>query len=142
MSDQEQAVTPPPPSYPPDAGPGYEVRDVQTKPLLMLGVGLLVLTALASVVSWGGFKYLERRAESADRRVSALEARHTLPPEPRLQTTPQADLRGIRAAEEARLKSYGWVDRGTGVAHIPIERAIEILTEKGLPVRPQDEGAR
>jgi mono/diheme cytochrome c family protein len=29
--------------------------------------------------------------------------------------------------------SYEWIDRSQGVARIPIERAIEILGEKGLP---------
>jgi hypothetical protein len=33
------------------------------------------------------------------------------------------------------LKSYGWIDRDKGVVHIPIDRAIEILAERGLPVR-------
>jgi len=30
------------------------------------------------------------------------------------------------------LKSYGWIDRDKGVVHIPIDRAIEILAERGL----------
>jgi len=40
-----------------------------------------------------------------------------------------------RAARLERLGSYGWVDRGAGVAHIPIDRAME-LVEKGVRARP------
>jgi hypothetical protein len=32
------------------------------------------------------------------------------------------------------LDSYGWVDKPQGVAHIPIDKAIELLAEQGLPL--------
>jgi hypothetical protein len=41
-----------------------------------------------------------------------------------------ADWREERAA---RLNSYGWIDRAKGVAHIPIERAMEAATAGALP---------
>ena len=31
------------------------------------------------------------------------------------------------------MKSYGWIDRKAGLAHIPIERAIEIIARSGIP---------
>ena len=40
----------------------------------------------------------------------------------------------MRAREDAVLTTYGWVDRNTGVARIPIERAMDLLVERGLPV--------
>jgi hypothetical protein len=40
-----------------------------------------------------------------------------------------------QAQEQARLNSYGWVDEDAGVAHIPIERAMEMILEEGLPAR-------
>jgi hypothetical protein len=39
----------------------------------------------------------------------------------------------LRAQEDAILTSYAWVDKKAGVARIPIDRAIEIVTERGLP---------
>jgi DNA-binding GntR family transcriptional regulator len=45
------------------------------------------------------------------------------------------------AAETAILHSYGWVDRDAGIVRIPIERAIEILAERGLPTRDQGQGS-
>ena len=52
------------------------------------------------------------------------------------------ELRQMRAAEEAVLNSYGWVDKDSGRVRIPIERAMEILAKKGLPARKQEEKAR
>src|SRR3989442_10321148 len=64
-----------------------------------------------------------------------------LPPEPRLQgapghqISPQDELRQTRAEAEAALSSYGWVDEKTGIARIPIDEAIKLLAERGLPAR-------
>jgi len=59
----------------------------------------------------------------------APAAEHAPPPEPRLQTAPADDLRNLRAAEQTRLTTYGWVDRKAGVVRIPIERAKELVAE-------------
>jgi hypothetical protein len=53
-------------------------------------------------------------------------------PEPRLQVAPAADLKKLRAIEDARLRQYEWVDRQAGIAAIPIERAIEIVAARGV----------
>jgi len=39
--------------------------------------------------------------------------------------------------QEDQLNSYGWVDKSKGVAHIPIERAMELVVQRGLPTVPQ-----
>jgi hypothetical protein len=59
-----------------------------------------------------------------------------VPPEPRLQTSPREDLRALRAREEQMLSTYGWVDKPTGVVRIPIDEAIKLTVQRGLPVRP------
>ena len=38
-----------------------------------------------------------------------------------------------RAEHAARLNGYGWTDRSKGIAHVPIERAIEAVSAGGLP---------
>jgi len=40
-------------------------------------------------------------------------------------------LRSARAEQSAVLNEYRWVDRENGVVAIPIERAMEILVERG-----------
>lgn len=46
------------------------------------------------------------------------------------------ELKQLRATENAILTTYGWVDRPNGVVRIPIDRAMEILLQRGLPTRP------
>ena len=58
-------------------------------------------------------------------------------PDPRLETDERTQLNGIRLAEEQKLNSYGWVDEKAGTVHIPIERAMELLAQRGLPLHPQ-----
>jgi hypothetical protein len=52
--------------------------------------------------------------------------------EPPLQAQPSRELRVMRVAEDEVLTTYGWVDRDKGIARIPIERALQILAERGL----------
>lgn len=38
----------------------------------------------------------------------------------------------LRAAQDTRLERYGWVNRGTGVIHVPIEQAMDqVLAQEG-----------
>jgi hypothetical protein len=57
---------------------------------------------------------------------------------PQLQVVPGLDLREIRADETEQLDSYGWVDRRQGLVHVPIEQAIDMLLERGVPARAAD----
>src|SRR2546426_11208283 len=61
------------------------------------------------------------------------------PPEPRLQSSPVRDMEELRAREDSVLTSYGWVDRQAGIGRIPIDRAVELVLEKGLPAPPPAE---
>lgn len=50
-------------------------------------------------------------------------------------------LEAQRASEQEQLSSYGWVDEEAGLMHIPIEDAIAMVAESGLPVGVPDTGA-
>ncbi|MBX2999605.1 MAG: hypothetical protein KF893_13895 [Caldilineaceae bacterium] len=45
-----------------------------------------------------------------------------------------AQLTERRAEETVRLSNYGWIDREANVIHIPVDRAIDLIAESGLPV--------
>ncbi len=55
------------------------------------------------------------------------------PPEPRLQLNAPLDLKQLREQEDAVLNGYGWVDKSSGTVRMPIERAIDLLAQRGLP---------
>ena len=71
----------------------------------------------------------------------SMSKRIFVAPEPRAvrDIFDQSDLERLRAAEDGQLNSYGWVDRYTSVAHIPIDRAMQLILERGLPDVGQNE---
>ncbi len=119
----------------------HEAADVSLRAVIWFAA-ILVITAVSINLSmWGLFVVLDRLERKSDPAVSPLMApAGQLPPEPRLQTTPWADLKKFRADEDSYLHSYGWVDKGAGVAHLPIDKAKALLLQRGLPSRqgPQD----
>jgi hypothetical protein len=120
-----------------DTSLGHEHRDVNLRSIMIFGSGLTVFVVIVYFVLRGMFIYLERRPKATDSFQSVFSNTSTLPPEPRLQTTPAQDLKEIRKEEGKVLDSYGWIDREGGIVRIPIQRSIELLTQRGLPSRPQ-----
>ncbi|HEY3898125.1 MAG TPA: hypothetical protein VGM54_05900 [Chthoniobacter sp.] len=123
------------------ANPGYETTDAETRPIWIAAGGLVVTVAvvvlgISLMFSWLHERDVAQQQRTRVDRVTAAVA-DTRPqfPEPRLQVAPQVDLATLRAHEDEELKTYGWVDRKVGVVRIPIDRAMDLLVRKGLPVR-------
>lgn len=118
-------------------GGGHETRDVSARPVVLAGVGLLVLLLATSAGAWWLLAHYQAREARRSPPASPLarEYGRAEPPAPRLQTDPLADLRALRAEEDARLFGYGWVDRDAGIVRIPIERAIDLLAERAAAAR-------
>jgi hypothetical protein len=64
-----------------------------------------------------------------------MAAGQVQPPAPRLQAYPAQELEAYRKAQSRWTLEYGWIDRAEGLVHVPIERAMELVLEEGLPVR-------
>jgi hypothetical protein len=110
--------------------------------VLIFGLALVVITVLVFVLMGWLFNAFSTRQAARDLPPAPLaQTRPAQPPEPHLQVAPSKELQLLRAAEEAVLQSYGWVDQAAGVVRLPIERAMELLLERGLPVRPGVPGA-
>ena len=110
---------------------GHETRDASPFYVGLFALGLAVMIALVLPLLAWMLQRFEAEARQADPLQSPL-AGDQVPPEPRLQSAPDTDLARIRREEERRLSSYGWIDPRERVVRIPIERAIEILAERGL----------
>jgi hypothetical protein len=112
----------------------YEVSDFSVRPVMqftvVLTLGLALVIALM-VVLFNTLERIESRAEEAAHPMTV----ETVPPAPRLQTSTAVDLIAHREREEEILERYGWVDRENGKVRIPIERAMDLVLERGLPVR-------
>jgi hypothetical protein len=49
----------------------------------------------------------------------------------------QVSLQQLRVQEQKMLDTYEWVDQTSGIARIPVGRAIEIISANGLPAALQ-----
>ena len=95
--------------------------------------GMLTLVAFSLLLSWGMYMYARGETSAPGEVLPTFTSPGVLPPEPRLQADPHADLLRLRSAEDSVLNSYGWVNRDSGLVRIPVARAMELLAEKGLP---------
>ncbi len=129
--------------YVPPAGARYEPTDVSAGLAAKFGIVLLVLALIIHVALWGLFKLLASRERQQQAAIAfpLAEGRGQqlrLPPLPRLQPLPVNDIAEFRAEEERLLRTFGWVDREAGIVRIPIEDAMRLTLERGLPSRPQE----
>ena len=112
-------------------GPAHESSDADVGVVLKFGLGLVTLTILVLVSTWWLYGFLAGPSPG-----EALPS--ALPPRPRtaappLQISPGLDLEAIRAEETELLSTYGWIDRERGIVRVPIDRAMELLLERGAP---------
>lgn len=114
----------------------HEAVDINLRAIVGFVILLSVVALSVQAAMYGVFVVLDRMEAASDSEVSPLAIpANQAPADPRLQTTPWADLKTLRAQESAYLSGYGWIDQPSGVARIPIDRAKALLLQKGLPVR-------
>jgi hypothetical protein len=125
---------------PHEHGVAAEPDRVSTSVVVGLGVLLTGAAALAVVLVLVLFRGFEKGAETKDRAsiaAAGLERKEdSVPPPPRLQVHPAKHWTDFRAAEADRLSTYGWMDRSTGAVHIPIDRAMGLVLERGVGPLP------
>jgi hypothetical protein len=117
----------------------HEESDVNIRAILGFGAALIVVAAVVHLLIYVLFGYFTRREQvqtPAEYPLAATQEKRE-PPEPRLQTDPRQDLADLRAKEDDQLTSYGWVDRNAGVVRIPIDAAMKLTLERGLPARQE-----
>ncbi len=117
----------------------HEESDVQIGGLFGFAIGLTVVVAFLAFVVWVLFSFFAAREarQTTPAYPLAAQEENRLPPEPRLQTNPRQDLSDLRAQEDQILTTYGWVDKNAGVVRIPIDQAMKLVLQRGLPARQQ-----
>lgn len=115
---------------------GYEKRDANAKWLFGVVLFLAICGLIMHFVLGGVLGRMEKTPAPRDRWISASQATlASKPPPPRLQLSSTADLKEFRAKEEHDLTTYGWVDKNAGIARVPIDRAMDLVLQRGLPTR-------
>jgi hypothetical protein len=147
-----------------DRSAGYERSDVGVSGIAVFLTALAVFVAVAGILSYGIGKVINARMAREDgpksKWASPVDVRPlgNMPsspelqskmeelterfPTPRLQTDDgNQEIADLHAKEDLLLKHYSWVDQSKGEVRIPIERAMELIAERGLPVAPEVEHA-
>jgi hypothetical protein len=115
----------------------YETKDLSTRVIVWFAVSLVIAAAAVHVLIWLLQAYLgglNQRAYPRQYPMANVGAPQQ-PPAPRLQVQPREELKNMRAEEDKILRGYGWADAQTGKVQIPIEEAMRLLGEQGLPSR-------
>jgi hypothetical protein len=102
-----------------DAGPGYETSDANTRGIIVFGVWLFGFLVVLHLALFGLYDLFVRRRPPP---ISASSSENLY-----------EQLRSLRQSEEETLSSYGWLDRKAGIARIPIDRAMDLVAERGVP---------
>lgn len=136
------------------SGAEFERQDLDARPIFAFLIGLALVCLLVYFMLRGMYGLLEAREKAHQPPQNPLvavkpqtgkptteETRSEIGkdfPEPRLEDDERGQLKDDRLKEENTLNSYGWVDEKAGVVHIPIERAMQLVAQRGLPTRPQN----
>jgi hypothetical protein len=130
----------------------FERSDINRRGVLIGGACLVAGMLLITGLLFFFFVYLKNyRAEVSPPPLPITRRGLTLSPEPRLQSSPQQDLKAFRAQEDWELTHYYWLDKNKGQVAIPIEQAIQMLAQRGIPpektppnptLTPPQEGTR
>jgi hypothetical protein len=143
---------------------GYEVTDVSTSGILVFLVALGISVSVFFVFCFGMGKVINNalvksdgpanqwnQVETGNGKLRNLESNPALEqqqlgqltqrfPSPRLQTDDgNQDLADLHDREDLLLNNYSWADQSQGKVRIPIERAMELIAQRGLPTAPKAE---
>ena len=124
-ADDEYRETPP--------GSTYEHTDanvwVTAKFLLWLAVSAVIIHFGIGVL----YELMIRQSVELEQPYPLAQGQEDqLPPAPRLQQFPANDYYQFRVGEEALLQEYGWMNRESGLVHIPIDQAMRLTLERGV----------
>jgi hypothetical protein len=116
----------------------HEERDVNAWAVGKFAIGLTLLCIAVVLLIAGLFRYFQGRENAAQAPPGPGTESNVSrePPAPRLQDAPISDLKQMRDAENQILGTYAWVDREHGIVRLPIDRAIDVLAQRGLPSSP------
>jgi hypothetical protein len=112
---------------------------------------ILVLTVAASqLVVWGAFEFFEWRVSRSEAPRAVMAGPVATPSleggrvatgaegvtAPALLVEEPTVLRDFNARQHEMQATYGWIDQAMGTVRLPIDRAKDLVLERGLPVRP------
>lgn len=127
-------------------GVAYEREDLTTKSIVAFLVGLALFALIVHFSLKGFFGFADRYYTTHEKSAPMAQRPEDphLPtqsdvdrfPQPRLETDERTEIFPFRESEEKQLHSYG-TDEKTGALHIPIDRAMDLIAQRGLNTTPK-----
>ena len=116
---------------------GHEISEIQPRPILAFLILIAVFSAFCFGIIVIYFRFLAADAAKHSPRPSPLitQGSARMPPEPRLQTNAWGDWDTYKADQDLQLGRYAWVNKDSLTVRMPIERAMEVVLQRGLPHR-------
>ena len=125
---------------------GFEHEDLSSRGAFYFFAGLALLGLVIYLMMFGMYRFLDSYETAHQSPLSPLatpqaDTRAVTPenaqafPQPRLEENERTELRRFIEDQDRKLATYDWVDKDRGTMRIPIERAMELIVERGLPVR-------
>ena len=131
----EGADPPTPPSAEAQAS-GFETKEMDVKLVvrILAGWGATAIAAVC-ILFWmlHSFHRSDARSQAP---LTPQQSAAIVPPGPKLQGDPNRELHDLYDGQQAELMSDGWADPAHEKAHIPIARAMAIVTGRSLEPSP------
>ena len=110
---------------------GFELSDWKWRPVIIL-VAATFITLLVTYLAMAALIVISRSSLADSSHELTTQDPALLPPGPLIEQNPNAESDRMLIEAHEQLEGYGWVDRRAGLAHIPIDRAKELLLEQGV----------
>jgi hypothetical protein len=126
----------------------YEHQDLRPGAVYAFLIALAIATAMIAAAIMGVYKFGAFEESSHQPRQNPMvqpeadtaridPSQMTKFSQPRLETNERVEINEFRLKEEQRLNSYGWVDQPGGTVRIPIDQAMKLIAQRGLPTTPK-----
>ncbi len=127
---------------------GFEQEDLSSRSALYFLAGLVLVGIVVYLIVFGMYRFLDSYAKAhqppmspmvtpqADTRAVTPENAETFP-QPRLEENERTQLRSFIEDQDRKLATYDWVDKDRGTVRIPIDHAMELIAQRGLPVHAE-----
>lgn len=132
----------------------FEQQDLSVTGVFYFMVGLAVVIALVYGIVAGMYRFLEASDKKREAPVNPMAIKTGVDPrsmnfptvqqkvaqtfpQPVLEHSERVQYNNFAKEQDRVLASYDWVDQKNGVVRIPIDKAMDLLAQRGLPVRPE-----
>ena len=127
---------------------GFEQEDLSSRSALYFLAGLVLVCLVVYLIVFGMYRFLDSYATAhqppmspmvtpeADTRAVTPQNAETFP-QPRLEENERTQFRSFIEDQDRKLATYDWVDKDRGTVRIPIDRAMELIEQRGLPVHAE-----